>query len=349
MKHVERKLIEQLPKTDLHCHLDGSPRIETLIELAKKNNVRLPSYEPETLMEKMKYGRVRSTLEEYLMGFEPIIAIMQEADDIERVFYEVCEDASLENVWHLELRYCPTLLTRKGLTAKEVVQACNRGRVRAQKDFGMSVVQILCGLKNDPSSSIFEIAKLVTDCRELGVVGFDLAGPEKGFPIRDHLQAIFWAKKHHTFITLHAGEACGPESIFEAIHDASCHRIGHGTSLIKDDRIFDYVVNHRIGVESCPISNWHTGSVKSLDEHPIKLFLERGVRVSINTDNRLCSDTSVTEEILAVIEHLDLSMKHVRKLLLNGFKSAFLPFEIKTRMIDAFNIEWAKIVNGVAV
>lgn len=343
MKHIPRKLIEQMPKTDLHCHFDGSIRINTVIELARKNHVELFSYEPEVLMEHMKYGRVRSSLEEYLLGFDPLIAVLQNADDIEQAFFEVCEDASLENIWHLELRYCPYLHTKKKMTSEEVIECCLRAGARAERELNISVRHILCGLKNDPHGSVFEIAKLATKFRDAGVVGFDMAGPEAGFPIKDHQQAIYWAKKHHLYITIHAGESAGPESIYEALHEASAHRVGHGTSLIKDQELMDYVVNHRIGVEACPISNWHTGAVASLDQHPIKVFLENGVRVSINTDNRLCSDTSITEEIMAVIEHLDLSLLQVKKLLVNGFKSAFLPYAHKNRMLAEFNAVWDKL------
>src|SRR5262249_35229820 len=131
-----------------------------------------------------------------------------------------------------------------------------------------------------------------------------------------------------------------------AIHEGVAHRVGHGTSLIKNLELLAYVVNHRIGVEACPISNWHTGAVNSLDDHPLKLFLEQGVRVSINTDNRLCSDTSITAEIIAVIKHLDLSLLQVRRLLANGFKSAFLPYTVRANLLNAFDQEWARLVSA---
>lgn len=344
MKHISRKLIEQLPKTDLHCHFDGSIRIDTFIELAKKNGVSLPSYEPEALMEKLKFGRVRKTLEEYLYGFDLIVAVLQDPEDIERAFFEVCEDAAMENVWHLELRYCPLLHTAKGLSPALVVESCIRAQERAKDELGLSVGQILCGLKHNASASILEMAKLAVEYRSQGVVGFDLAGPEDGYPIRDHLEAIHFAKRNHLFITLHAGESYGPASIAQAILEAGAHRVGHGTSLIQDDELLNYIVDHRIGVESCPISNWHTGAVKSLDEHPLRQFLKAGVRASINTDNRLCSDTTVTEEIMAVVEHLDFGLPEIKRLLINGFKSAFLPYEIRAAMLREFNEEWDEIV-----
>ncbi len=332
-------VIKKLPKTDLHCHYDGSVRLSSVIELARRHGVRLFSYDPDALMAHMKYGRVRETLEEYLAGFPPITAVLQEADDIERTFFEVCADAAAENVWHLELRYCPLLLTEKGLRGEEVVAACIRAAERAERQFNMTVRHILCGLKHMPSSAL-TVAELAVRFFDHGVVGFDLAGPEKGYPFSDHSAGITLAKRHHLFITMHAGESTGPETITEALHDAGAHRIGHGVSLIENERLLNYVINHRIGIEACPLSNLHTGAIKSLREHPLRQWLERGVRVSLNTDNRLCSDTTMTRELSMIIEALDLSVENVHQLLLNGFKSAFLPHEKRRELIRRFEIEW---------
>lgn len=340
MKQISRSLIEQLPKTDLHCHFDGSIRINTVIEYAKRRKIPLYSIDPQVLMEHMKYGLVRQSLVEYLAGFDLLIDVLQHDDDIERAFYEVCEDAARENVWHLELRYCPYLHTKKGLSQREVVLACIRAAKRAEQDFNMTVRHILCGLKQEPSASNFAVAKLASEYFDQGVVGFDLAGPEIGFPIKDHAQALQWARSHHLFITIHAGENSGPENIFEAIQEASAQRIGHGTSLLRDTQLLNYVIEHRIGIESCPLSNWHTGSVKSLSAHPIKEFLKRGVQVSINTDNRLCSDTTITKELCAMVEHVAMDLDDIKQLLVNGFKNAFLPHEAKTRLLREFEERW---------
>jgi adenosine deaminase len=344
MPKISEKLIASLPKTDLHCHFDGSLRIKTLIELAKKNGVKLPTYEPHALMEFYQYGRVRKTLEEYLQGFEPLVAVLQNKDNIERVFFELCEDAARENVWHLEVRYCPYLLLEQGLSQEEVVEACARAGARAEKEFGMSVVQILCGLKHNDGASILSVAKLAARYRHLGVVAFDMAGPEDGFPIRDHLEAINFAKKNNLFITLHAGESYGPASIAQAIHEGGANRVGHGTSLLHDEELLQYAVDHRIGIESCPLSNLHTGSVKSLKEHPLKKFLAAGLRVSINTDNRLCSDTTITKEIMTMVQEVDLNLDDIQRLLQNGFKSAFLPYEKRGSLLKSFNEAWLRLI-----
>lgn len=336
-------ILLQLPKTDLHCHFDGSVRIDSLIELSRRRGVKLFSYEKDVLMTHMKYGHVRASLEEYLAGFEPIIASIQEKEDIERTFYEICEDAARENVWHLELRYCPHLLTRKGLTPDEVIATCVRAAERAERMFNMSVRQILCGLKHLPES-VAQIAQLAVKFADDGVVGFDMAGPETGYPIVDHLAGIEIAKRHHLFITMHAGETTGPATIAEALHDAAAHRLGHGTSLIKDKALLSYVVNHRIGVESCPLSNLHTGSVTSLREHPFRILLDNGARVSINTDNRLVSDTTITRELVTVTDLFNLDHNDIQRILVNGFKSAFLPYAQKAKLLEAFAREWQRLV-----
>ncbi len=338
---ISYDLIKQLPKTDLHCHFDGSIRIESLIELSRRRGIKLFSYERDVLMEHLKYGRVRSSLEEYLSGFPPIIAVLQDKDDIEQTFYEICEDAKAENVWHLELRYCPFLLVEKGLRPDEVVQSCAHAAQKAEQELNMSVRQILCGLKHIPQT-VEAIAELAVQFADQGVVGFDLAGPEAGFPIKQHRAGIEIAKRNHLFITLHAGESAGPHSIAEALHEGYANRVGHGTSLVKDAALLDYVVNHRVGVEACPISNLHTGAVQSLREHPLRTFLDRGVRVSINTDNRLCSDTTLTKEIITMMEQIDLSLDDIHKLLVNGFKSAFLPYHQKAKMLADFQKEWQR-------
>ncbi|MCA9507105.1 MAG: adenosine deaminase [Myxococcales bacterium] len=339
MSRISYELIHSLPKTDLHCHLDGSLRIETLIELAKNCDVQLPSNDPELLMKHYKYGGVRKSLEEYLLGFEPLVAVMQYKENIERVFFELCEDAAKENVVHLEVRYCPYLLIQKGLSQEEVIEACISASQCAREQLGISVVQILCGLKHSDGASILSVAKLAAQFKNHGVVGFDMAGPEKGFPISDHAEAIALAKKNNLFVTLHAGESYGPESIAQALR-VGADRIGHGTTLVEDDELLRYVVDHRVGIESCPLSNLHTGSVQSLEEHPLKTFIDRGVRVSINTDNRLCSNTTVTKEIMTMIEYAKLDLNTIRRFLENGFKSAFISYEKRKQLLQSFNTAW---------
>lgn len=338
MDRINSALIKALPKTDLHCHLDGSLRLETLIELSRKEGINLPFTTPLEIKNYYKYGMVRETLPEYLKGFEPLIAVMQKADNIERIFYELCEDAALENVWHLEVRYCPYLFCEKGLKQEEVVEACIKAARRAKESFGISVVQILCGLKHHGLEKAISVVELAAKYREQGVVAFDLAGPEAGFPLKDFSEATKLARKKYLYLTLHAGEAYGPESIKQAVM-AGADRIGHGTALIEDEALWAYVVDKRIGIETCPLSNLHTGSVKALEDHPLKRFLARQTCVFINTDNRLCSDTSICQELMTMLSLQKLSLEEIKKLLLNGFKSAFLSFDKKKQMIEKYKLK----------
>lgn len=333
-------LIKILPKTDLHCHFDGSIRIKTLIELAQKNGVMLPSYDEYSLMTHFSYGRVRKNLLEYLKGFSPIVACLQDYQDIERAFYEVCLDAYKENVRYLELRYCPYSHCQKGLEPSEVIDACYKAIVKAEKDLNITVKQILCGLKNNSAQS-YEIAKLAVKYQNKNIVAFDLAGPEIDHPIKDHIEALQLIKKNRLAITIHAGENTGADYIAQAIYQGSAQRIGHGTSLLSDKELTQYVKEHNIVIESCPTSNLHTGSISDIKHHPIKKMLENDIYVSVNTDNRLCSDTNMTKEILLLITSLNLSMKQIKKLFINGFKGAFIKDKERDIMIIEFENIWA--------
>lgn len=342
---LSESIIRSLPKTDLHCHYDGSLRIQSVIDIARRRDVKLFSYDAQTLQQHYNYGQNQGSLVDYLKGFEPLVAVLQHEEDIEQTFYEVCEDAASENVRHLELRYCPFLHIAKGLTPEQVIKACLRGGQKAQKDFGLSLRHILCGLKHRPVDEVYAIAKLAVEFQEQGIAAFDLAGPEIGFPIKLQQKAIEIIRNHYLYITMHAGEACGPESIAEALIEACAHRIGHGTSLPHDPKLMRYVIDHRIGIESCPTSNLQTGSVFSWAAHPLKKFLEADVQVSINTDNRLVSQTTITNEVMAAIKQFNLSSDQVRRLLQNGFESAFLPYHAKNTLLNEFNAAWERLLN----
>ena len=337
MAQITKDFIFNLPKTDLHCHLDGSLRIDTLIELAKKHKIELFSYDPNALIDHLGYKKVRNDLNFYLKGFEAPLKILQDEDDIERAFFELAEDAFFENVCHLEIRYCPYLHQNKGLSLKEVAQSALRGSNKAIQKYGMSVGHILCGLKHDPMEKICSIAQLASDFKDQGVVAFDLAGPEVGFPITNYLAATQYAHDNLLNLTIHAGENSGPDIIYQAVINAHATRIGHGTALIQDKKLLDYVVNNRIAIESCPTSNIHTGSVKDLSKHPLKQFLDQGVLVCINTDNRLVSQTTMTQELYLVCKTFNLSLEQLKKLIENGFKAAFLPYEQKNSFTNKLN------------
>ena len=260
---------------------------------------------------------------------------MQTEEALERVAYEQTEDLSRDGVVYFETRFAPVFHTRKGLSHQQVVSAVLKGLERGRKDFGISSGLIICAMRNMDVS--LEMAELAVDFRERGVVGFDLAGEEGGFPPKKHVEAFHYIQRQNFNITIHAGEGFGKESIWQAIQYCGAHRIGHGTRLIDDIAVRDgkavklgdlgqYILDKRIPLEICLLSNVHTGAARSLSEHPFKIFFQEKFRVTLNTDNRLMSDTTMTREFEAAQDTFGLSLENFEKITINAMKSAFLPY-----------------------
>ena len=243
---IDQKTIHQMPKTDLHCHLDGSVRIETILDLAKKQNVTLPSNDPKKLKEILVPGLNCKNLVEYLKPFDVTLSVMQEAEAIERIAFELAEDAAEENIRYLEIRYSPILHQDKGLKLTEIVDSVISGLARAEKQFDIKTGVIICGIRNINPKASLALAELSVAYKNRGVVAFDLAGAEENYPAKDHLEAFYLMLNNNVNCTAHAGEAFGPESIHQAIHYCGAHRIGHGTRLIEDGDLLNYVNDHRI-------------------------------------------------------------------------------------------------------
>ncbi len=331
---LTREFIYKLPKTDLHVHLDGSVRINTIIDLATKNNVKLPTMDPEELQKLIVCGDHTASLEDYLRGFHIVNLVLQTKEGLRRAAYELAEDAAAENVRYMEVRYSPILHTLQGLKLTEISQAVIDGLRAAEKDFSIKTGVIICGIRNmDPTTSI-KLAELAIAFKNKGVIGFDLAGGEYNHPAKDHKEAFDLALRNNLNITIHAGEAYGPESIHQALHYCGTHRIGHGTRLVEDGDLMNYVNDHRIPLEICIKSNFHTKAVPNIASHPVDFYIDYGLRVTLNTDNRTISDTTVTDEYMLAIELLGLDYATVKYVILNGFKSAFLPYKERVRLIN---------------
>ena len=320
---------EQLPKTDLHVHLDGSLRLSTIIELANEYKVELPSKNPAELSEAMNLGKNCGSLVEYLRAFDVTLRVLQHREALYRVAYELAEDAAKENVRYMEVRYAPMLHTQKGLRLTTVVEAVLSGLRQAQENFGIESNLIICGIRNVSAASSLEMAELCVAYKGRGVVGFDLAGAEYDHPAKHHRQAFQLVRDNNINVTIHAGEAYGPESIAQAIHQCGAHRIGHGCRLRENGDLLHYVCDHRIPLECCPSSNVQTGAVPSLASHPLKLYLDLGLRVTINTDNRLVTNTTVSKELWLCHSEMGMPLADIKSVILSGFKSSFLPFHIK--------------------
>ena len=356
---LDHGVLKSLPKVLLHEHLDGVLRPKTVIELAKSGEYnRLPTEDPEELARWFHQGANQGSLPKYLEGFVHTIAVMQTEEALERVAYEEAEDLSRDGVVYFETRFAPIFHTQKGLTHQQVVSAVLKGLERGRKDFGISSGLIICAMRNMDVS--LEMAELAVDFRERGVVGFDLAGEEGGYPPKKHVDAFHYIQRQNFNITVHAGEGFGKESIWQAIQYCGAHRIGHGTRLIDDIAVVDgravklgdlaqYVLDKRIPLEICLLSNVHTGAASSVSEHPFKILYQAKFRVTLNTDNRLMSDTTMTKEFETAADVLGLSLEDFEKITINAMKSAFLPYDQRCDLIySVIKPGYAKVRSSLA-
>ena len=328
---LTRELIARLPKAELHVHLDGCLRPQTMIELAAEAGVTLPAADPEALAQAMLV-RNASSLEEYLERYQHTLALLQTASALERVAYEFVIDVARENVRYVEVRFGPALHT-PALSLSQAIEAPLAGIRRASKETGTRVSLIVCALRTMPPSISNDVAHAAVDYRDEGVVAFDLAGSEHGHPARDHAAAFNHASSHGLNCTCHAGEGYGPESVRQALHDCGAKRIGHGTRILEDPALEDYVRDQRIPLEVCISSNVHTRTVGGYEEHPVRRYLDEGCVVTLNTDGRLMDGVSLTDEFWLAHTKLGFTREEIDRVILNSFESAFLPEADKAELV----------------
>ncbi len=326
--------VRSLPKVELHCHLDGSLRLETIWDLAQSRRVELPASSLDELRLLFRPQNTASNLVDYLKRFDYTLSVLQDAEALSRAAYELALDNAAENVLYLEVRYSPILHTRKGLKLTQVMNAVLDGLSKAERETNIKTGVIVCGIRNISPETSLRLAELTVAYKHQGVVGFDLAGFEDHYPAKDHNEAFYLIRKNNINCTVHAGEAYGPDSIKQALHNLNTHRIGHGTRLKEDGDLLNYVNDHRIPLEICLSSNVHTGAVKSLEEHPLRLYYDWGLRVTLNTDNRLMSDTTLTKEYLTACRTFGLAEQDLKNLAIMGFKSAFMSHKDKVNLLD---------------
>lgn len=323
------------PKAELHCHLDGSLRLTTMLDLARRQGKMsvLPSDSAEGLDEILRAIDESETLEAFLRWFKFTIPLMQSAEALARIAYELAEDNARENVRYLEVRYGPILHTEEGLTLEAVNDAVLDGLRQAEQDFDIHTNLIICGRRDRFESASMRQAELAAAYHGRGVVAFDLAGGEAGNPPKHHLHAFYHARNNLLNLTVHAGESWGPDSIRQALFFCDAHRIGHGTTLYQDPDLMQYFVDHQIPLEICPTSNVQTHVVESYEAHPLRQYVEAGVPVTVNTDNRLFSRTSVTEELWRVHQRCGIHQRDLREIVLNGFRYGFMHWEEKQDLL----------------
>jgi adenosine deaminase len=339
---LTRELIGRLPKAELHVHLDGSLRPETMIALAREAKVPLPASDPETLRRFMRVDDA-TNLEDYLRRFDITIPLLQTPAAIERVAYEMVEDAARDNVRYLEVRYCPELSRRNGLTLDQVIEAELRGLGRGERDFNVVARIINCSLRHyDPTISV-EIARRSVAFRDRGVVAFDLAGGEVGRSAGAHKAAFDIAAQGLLGITVHAGEAAGAESVSEAVLLCHADRIGHATRLHESRPLRDYVRDRRILVEANITSNVQTRVVARASEHPVRGYFDAGVNVTLCTDGWLMAGVSLSDEYWLAHKELGFTREEIDQLILNAFAGAFLPWPVRVELLDRVRDELAAL------
>ena len=320
-----------LPKAELHVHLDGSLRPATLLELGRAAGVDLPAHDADSLRRAMRVDDARN-LDDYLARFRWTVAVMQTPEAIERIAYEMAADAAADGVRLLEVRYCPALSTAQGLSLDEVIAAERRGLARGEREFGVSASIINCTLRHlDPDLSV-EIAEASVRSRHLGVVAFDIAGGEAHHAAAPHAAAFDLAVQGGLAVTVHAGEAAGPASVWEALETCHAGRIGHGTRIHEDPTLLAHVRDRRIPVEICLTSNVQTRVVPDPAHHPLRRYLDEGLVVTLCSDNWLMSDVTLSAEYALGAGALGLTRGEVRALVLNGFAAAFLPDADRERL-----------------
>jgi adenosine deaminase len=335
---LTRELIARLPKAELHTHLDSALRPETMIELARGVGFELPAREPGSLRRFMRVDDA-ANLEDYLKRFEYTIPLLQSAEAIERVSYEMVEDAGRDGIRYLEVRYCPWLSRRQGLSMERALEAELVGLARGERDFGVIARVINCSLRHyDPAVSL-EIARLSVAYRDRGVVAFDLAGGEAGRPAGAHRAAFDAAAEGRLGITVHAGEAAGAGSIADAVDHCHAGRIGHGTRLYEDPVLLNYVRDRRILLEINITSNVQTHAVPDASAHPVRQYFDRGLAVTLCTDGWLMCGVTLSDEYWLAHRVLGFTREEIDQMILNAFAGAFLPWPERKALLESVSSE----------
>lgn len=335
--------LQKLPKSSLHDHLDGGLRPATIVELADQQGIELPERDPEALERWFHRGSDRGSLPLYLEGFAVTCGVMQTEEALHRVARERVEDLIAEGVVYAEIRFAPILHVDRGLNLEAVLKSVLDGIREASDDDRKIVVRVLvCSLRNMDAATSLQMAELAVDFRDRGVVGFDLAGDESGHPPKHHLDAFQFLRRENFNITIHAGEAFGIQSIWQAIQYCGAHRIGHATRLTEDFQdgklaqgtLASYLRDQRILLEMCLSSNVHTGACPDLASHPFPHFFEEGFRICLNTDNDLMSATTLTREWQIAHERWGLTGRDFLRLACDGVDGSFLGFPERQKLIQ---------------
>jgi adenosine deaminase len=330
------ELIERMPKVDLHIHLDGSVRPQTVREIALEEDVQLPTTELSVLLHLLQVDKGCKNLPDYLSKFELPLRVMQSESSLRKIAFEIVEDAALQGVRYIEVRFAPQLHTQKGLSIEEVIAAVVSGLEAGERKFSTIARAIVICMRNHLPGTNLKVMQSAQTFLGKGVVGLDLAGDEAHYPPIIHKDVFRLAYDAKFPITIHAGEAAGPENIRESVMNMFAQRIGHGVRLKEDPRLLEWIIRKQIPLEMCITSNVQTRVIPDWKSHPIKEYFSEGVLVTINTDNTTVSNTNITKEIRSAVEILGLSIQDIASMTLTAVKVSFLEGSRKNTLVKEY-------------
>lgn len=326
-----------MPKIELHCHLDGSVRPETIVKIAKKDKIELPSYDIDEIKKLSIAPKECKSLDEYLEKFDLPLKVMQSQENIELITFELMEDALFENVKYMEIRFAPVLHTKGGLSQREVIQSAINGIKKAEKYFNIEASLILCCMKHLSEEEAIKTIEAGKEFIGNGVSAIDLAGgEEEGFASKFE-KSMKLAKEYGYHITIHAGEAASAQNVIDAIEKLGAERIGHGVRIIGCEEAYNLVKEKNIMLEICPTSNVQTKAVESISDNPIRKFFDDNLKISINTDNRTVSNTSMSDEFEICSREFKFDEDDYKKIYSDSVKALFIDNNKKEKLLEVLN------------
>lgn len=327
---MQKEIVKALPKIELHCHLDGSVRPHILEKIAQKEQLALP-YKGKALAEKLKAPTDCPNLATYLERFDLVLPFLQTEFALELIAYDLIAQVAEENVCYIEVRFAPLLFNQKGLSQTQIITAILNGLARGKKEFGVQSNALLCGMRHHSETDNKTVVQTAADFQQEGVVGFDLAGDEANFPTDNFSNVVSLANKIGLPLTLHAGECGCPHNVMTSIK-LGATRIGHGIAIQKDEEVLQTCLKSETVIEMCPTSNFQTKAVTNLADYPFKKFLEAGLKICINTDNRTVSNTTLTKEYLKLAAWYGIDYACLEQLNHHAIDGAFIGSEQKENL-----------------
>ena len=342
-KRTAEQIIAAMPKAELHVHLDGCLRLTTVVELARIQRIELP-VPLDGLNDACVVPDDCPSLADYISRFVIPLSVLQTPDALARAVYELCEDARSENVRYLEPRFAPVLHTQNGMSHCDVIAAACRGWDEGSRAFGLTGGLILCAMRDRPPVENLRLAMDGERFLGAGVVGFDLAGDEAPYPILDHQDALLYAKAAGYGLTAHAGEGAGAQSVRDAVEAIGVSRVGHGTRSGEDHTLLPVLRDRAVSLDMCPTSNLQTKAVTRLADHPIRTYFNFGIPVTVSTDSRTCSDTTVSVEMQRIHRALDFSIDELWRMTLTALEVGFAPADQRTRLRAEYEAEMESVL-----